>query len=129
MWVYSGGAAVHIKRLFGLSVEVLAGGGQLSIGAVYADRAAISSTTPAAALRQQEQQQQQQPSRAERAAAATAIAGEAGGGAGGGVGGVHIEHIACLKGEARLESGGGPLRVDGLEGNAVLLSNGGDIKV
>jgi hypothetical protein len=56
----------------------------------------------------------------------------AGGGSsssGGGGGGLHISHIACLRGEARLESGGGPLEVDGLEGNAALLSSGGNIKV
>jgi hypothetical protein len=34
-----------------------------------------------------------------------------------------------VKGEARLESGGSPLVVDGLEGNAALISRGGDVKV
>jgi hypothetical protein len=34
-----------------------------------------------------------------------------------------------LKGEARLESGGGVIVVDGLEGNAAILSSGGNIKV
>jgi hypothetical protein len=59
----------------------------------------------------------------QRAAAAAA----AGSGVSGGR--LHIDHIACLKGEARLESGGGAIQVDGLEGNAAILSSGGNIKV
>jgi hypothetical protein len=122
--VYSGGSPVSIKRLFGLTVDVLSAGGHVDIGSVYADRAAISTAGAAAS-----------PAAAAAATASPAVGQRAA--AGGGVvtsnssssGGLHVGHIACLKGEARLESGGGPLEVDGLEGNAALISRGGDVKV
>lgn len=125
---------MSIKRLFGLTVDVQSAGGAVEVGSVYADRAAISSAAPAPA--------------AAGAGAAAAAAGQRHAAAARGAttpgtsasqamaagsscssGGLHISHIACLKGEARLESGGGPLEVDGLEGNAALLSSGGNIKV
>lgn len=99
-----------IKRLFGLTVDVLSAGGPCSIGSVYADRAAVSTGGHYAAAGVEGDS---------RGGAAAAVCG----------GSLHVGHMACLKGEARLESGGGPLSVDGLEGNAVLLSSGGDIKV
>lgn len=118
--VYSGGAPVAIKRLFGLTVDVLSAGGGVDVGSVYADRAAVSTAAgPASVLRT-------------GAAGAAGTRSTAAAGAGGGVsssGRLRVGHIACLKGEARLESGGGPLEVDGLEGNAALLSSGGDVKV
>ena len=125
--VYSGGGAVAIKRLFGLTVDVLSAGGPVSIGSVYADRAAVSTAGPTGAAAAAGGGAASSPGAGagigQRAAAAAAAA------AGGSGGRLHVGHIACLKGEARLESGGGALEVDGLEGNAALLSSGGDIKV
>lgn len=123
--VYSGGGAVNIKRLFGLTVDVLSAGGPVSIGSVYADRAAVSTAGPAAAAAAGTSPGVPSPSTGigQRAAAAAVASG------GGSGGRLHVGHIACLKGEARLESGGAPLEVDGLEGNAALLSSGGNIKV
>lgn len=122
MSVYSGGAPVSIKRLFGLTVDVLSAGGGVDVGSIYADRAAVSTAAG--------------PSTVLRAATAgaggqrtTAASQGAGGAPSSSSGRLHVGHIACLKGEARLESGGGSLEVDGLEGNAALLSRGGNVKV
>lgn len=43
-------------------------------------------------------------------------------------GAMSLGHMAC-SGPAMLESGGASLTVDGLEGNASLISSGGDVKV
>lgn len=119
---------MSIKRLFGLTVDVLSAGGPVSIGSVYADRAAISTActaaaAAAAAMGAGDAAAAGASSVGQRAAAAAA----AGSGVSGGR--LHIDHIACLKGEARLESGGGAIQVDGLEGNAAILSSGGNLKV
>lgn len=118
---------MSIKRLFGLTVDVLSAGGPVSIGSVYADRAAISTAgtaaAAAAAMGAGDAAAAGASSVGQRAAAAAA----AGSGVSGGR--LHIDHIACLKGEARLESGGGAIQVDGLEGNAAILSSGGNMKV
>lgn len=120
--VYSGGAPVTIKRLFGLTVDVLSAGGHTDIGSIYADRAAVSAAGPSTAASTAASGSASRAAVGHRAAAAGAAGISSSGG-------LHVGHIACLKGEARLESGGGPLEVDGMEGNAVLLSKGGDVKV
>jgi hypothetical protein len=96
---------VSLRRLFGLTVDVTSGGGPLRISTLYCEGASISAARP------------EQPD------SSSSSEGVLGGPL------LHINHMACLAGEARLHSGGGPLTVDGLEGNAVLLSDGGDVKV